>query len=921
MTDTTNDITKKLLEKEAKIVKNLFPQVIRVIKAGRYKIAIFDNRETRLRFWEWDSQFKNVKEMEPKEYKPAELVPDYLLLSKEAVLKAARPEFEQWLNDSGRSYENEYPQSWLAAPIVAGGQGLGIIILEDFDRENAFDQRDQSILLAMAQRSAEALAKVQLRAGLDAAIEMGKDLTSRIQETVNEVLDLTYDHLHKLMDTRDMYIALYDENEGQLEFPLYYENRVEKDWPAAPMDLKDRENWTLTKEVFATRRSLNVPDFATWYVENDYPLPEAKPYPKSWLGVPLVSRDKALGIISFQNDEIEGAFGPDDVEVLEIMAGQAAVAFENARLYQDLETRNQELKQRNHQLRYVNDVAQKLASNVNLDEDEILDLIHQTTSGLMDTRNMFIALYDKNQSLLEFRLFYLDGVKGNWPADPMDLTDRKNWTLTKEVFDTRESLNVSDFEWWYVESGYPLPKAKPYPKSWLGVPLVSGDNVLGIISLQNDEIEGAFRSDDVEVLEIMAGQAAVALDNARLYETLEQRVQERTQQLAGLQEISVKIASQLDLFEVLSSVGENTNELLDADFSTLFTYNARSERFEEGLQIWPTGTEKPSIPKSDGTSAEIIKGGQSIYVNNVDTQVGFVPRIVGEKEVKSFAAVPLIIRNDPVGLLYVNYSRATNFSNEEKELIHMLANLSATVIQNANLVEEQKRFAQREQLNLLSSVAAEYTHRMNNLAGTIPARIELARDHLDKNDPKQAFVIKMLDRLDAESRFLLEAAERIKKSTQKQVPEFIDVNQLLDIASRQVFQQLDADERIDLKKEFYPGIPLVSAEPHKIEDVFVNMIRNAVQAIPEKGEVSIATRHKKDDSRYIEVDIIDTGIGIPAENLPNIFDLYFTTKKSEGLGYGLWRDRTYIREMGGDIKVKTQVGKGTTFTILLPVGG
>jgi two-component system NtrC family sensor kinase len=117
--------------------------------------------------------------------------------------------------------------------------------------------------------------------------------------------------------------------------------------------------------------------------------------------------------------------------------------------------------------------------------------------------------------------------------------------------------------------------------------------------------------------------------------------------------------------------------------------------------------------------------------------------------------------------------------------------------------------------------------------------------------------------------------------------------------------------------EEFGVLPAIECNPSQLNQVFLNLITNAAQAIPEKGTVTVRTMHERD---HLRIEVIDTGTGIPADALPHIFDSYFTTKpKGVGTGLGLPIARDIVRSHGGDIRVETAEGKGTTFTIILPL--
>ncbi|GAK52492.1 histidine kinase [Candidatus Moduliflexus flocculans] len=174
-------------------------------------------------------------------------------------------------------------------------------------------------------------------------------------------------------------------------------------------------------------------------------------------------------------------------------------------------------------LRVVNDVGRQLTSEIHLAEKQILELIYQQLGRLMDNRTMYIALYDESRQRLTFPLAVENGKRKEYPSRIVELDEAQKGGLTEEVIRTRAALNLSQVETFCQEKQIRLPVA-PIPKSWMGVPMIAENNVIGVITLLNDEQENAYSSDDLEVLQILTAQAAVAIENARLYEQVSQQV-------------------------------------------------------------------------------------------------------------------------------------------------------------------------------------------------------------------------------------------------------------------------------------------------------------------------------------------------------------------------------------------------------------
>jgi len=190
-------------------------------------------------------------------------------------------------------------------------------------------------------------------------------------------------------------------------------------------------------------------------------------------------------------------------------------------------------------LRVVNEVGRRLTSEIHLAEKQILELIYQQLGRLMDNRTMYIALYDEARQKLTFPLAVENGKRKEYPSRVVELDETQKGGLTEEVIRTRVALNLSQVEIFCQEKQIRLP-VPPIPRSWLGVPMIAENKVIGVITLLNDEQENAYSPDDLEVLQILTAQAATAIENARLYEQV-------LQQVAHLEAANRRIAETQDM--------------------------------------------------------------------------------------------------------------------------------------------------------------------------------------------------------------------------------------------------------------------------------------------------------------------------------------------------------------------------------------
>ena len=234
------------------------------------------------------------------------------------------------------------------------------------------------------------------------------------------------------------------------------------------------------------------------------------------------------------------------------------------------------------------------------------------------------------------------------------------------------------------------------------------------------------------------------------------------------------------------------------------------------------------------------------------------------------------------------------------------------------LVAMQARVAQSERLASVGMLAAGVAHEVNNPLGGILALTALTVEDMSKSDPNRENleeVIRQTERCRDIVRGLLEFSRKAEVHTS-----LVDLNKVLAdtlslVAKQALFFNIHVTQRLD------PALPPVQADRNQFQQVFMNILMNAVQAMDERGEITIAT-HFDAGAQRVEVTIADTGRGIPPEQIGRVFDPFFTTKESgKGTGLGLSIAYGIVTTHGGTISVESEVGKGSAFTIRMPAAG
>jgi signal transduction histidine kinase len=238
---------------------------------------------------------------------------------------------------------------------------------------------------------------------------------------------------------------------------------------------------------------------------------------RSELIVPIKTKGDVIGVLDVQSDRLN-AFDESDLVMLQALANQAAIAIENARLFDERERRIDEMA-------VLNEVGRAISSTLQL--DELLDLIYHQVGQVMDATNLYIALYDKDEDWVTFPL-YVEGGQ----ARPASRGRKVGRGLTEHIIRSRQPLLLPDHvDERMQELGIEVIGAPA--KSWLGVPMIAGDEVLGVIAVQSYTTENVYDEGHLNLLPTIAAQAAIAIENARLYEQARQlAVMEERQRLA-----------------------------------------------------------------------------------------------------------------------------------------------------------------------------------------------------------------------------------------------------------------------------------------------------------------------------------------------------------------------------------------------------
>jgi signal transduction histidine kinase/CheY-like chemotaxis protein len=658
--------------------------------------------------------------------------------------------------------------------------------------------------------------------------------------------------------------------------------------------------------------------------------------PKSAVYVPLTIGDKINSYVSLQNIDRENAFSESDITLLETLANSMSVALENARLFDEINRLLKETEQRNEELAVINSVQQGLVAEMDL--DAIYDLVGEKIQDIFDAQIVSIATFNYADNTEIFQFLYEDGEKHFPDPRPIDIL-RNHLIKTKKAFVANEPNDKALTDLGIV-SPKPVPGTK-MPLSVVFMPMIVGDTVKGYISLQNIDRTFAFSESDVSLIATLTNSMSVALENARLFNEIQQRAAE----MATVTQVSNALASQLDLEALIQMVGDLMKDLFKANIVFLAFLDKKSNTINFPYQY---GDDIAPIKLGEGLTSRIIQTGEAALINqDVNAKYDELGIKRKGKEAASFLGVPIITGKEIIGVISVQSTEHENrFNNDDKRLLSTIASNVGVAIHNARLFEDtlkaqaeavEARKTAEEANEAKSAFLSTVSHELRTPLTSVIGFAKIIRKRLiDKLFPlindSNGRVQKTMEQVSQNLNVVVSEGERlttlindvldlakIEAGKMEWHTETISMTEIIDqavAATGAVFE----NKKLKLKKSVDKNIPDIQGDKDKLIQVLINLLSNSAK-FTEKGSVNCSVKTIKNE---IIISIIDTGMGISREDQTKVFDKFkqvgdTLTDKPKGTGLGLPICKEIIEHHGGRIWVESELGKGSTFAFSLPI--
>lgn len=458
----------------------------------------------------------------------------------------------------------------------------------------------------------------------------------------------------------------------------------------------------LTGHVASTGVALMIPDVA---LEGGslYPAFNREHHLTSFLGVPVVYREQIVGVLSVMTVQ-QRVFSRDEQALLAGMADQAAIALENARLFSERDRRIAELTS-------FNQISQRL--NATLDLDTLLAVVHQEIGHVLDHSDSFVGLYDAPARQLSFPIHWADGH-----AKPisivMDVDDET--CLSQRVILTRQSVLLRNEQEVAALSSDVAVAGERQISSWLGVPIIQGDEVYGLLNVQSYQ-PNAFNQEDERFLTTVAGIAATSITRAKLFTERERRLRE----VSVLQDIGSAITSTLNLQDVLDRLHAELGRVVDVSTSYIGLYDAATDLLSYaivvdngvrtsftpleiergGLNRWVIRNRSPLILSTHEETRQLYLD-EADWAESLETRIG--PDSLTEQ---SFLVVPIASGDHVLGVINIQSYQQHAFDQDDLRFVTAVANQAAAAIDNARLYQERGR--RIEELSTFNDIGRQFS--------------------------------------------------------------------------------------------------------------------------------------------------------------------------------------------------------------------
>ncbi|MBN2145820.1 MAG: GAF domain-containing protein [Anaerolineales bacterium] len=801
---------------------------------------------------------------------------------------------------------------------LPGREGLtGWVALSQRRSGEPYNSRDIEFLEAISDQASLAIERAQVVADLERRIHAMNVLT-RVSQGINvtlafdDILELIYAQTNQVIPTRDFRIALHDKHSDYLYFAFFLENDER---------ISTREGRPipfgqgLEREVMRLRRALITDDYER-ECRGRGALPSAQGL-YAWIGVPLNTGAETIGVLTLGSRDPSVIYTEEQGNLVQALADQAAGAIIKARLLQEAERRTR-------QLTTLNEVARSLSST--LDIDPLLKQILNSAVEILNCEAGSLLLAEPETGELVFEVVLgpaSDELLGKRMSPGAGLVgkavEERQPIIQNDVRRTKEWSEAQD-----QETGFTT-------NDLLVVPMQVKDQVLGAIEVINRKDGLPFSQDDQELLMAFTSQAAVALENARLYNLTDQTLAARVEELAVMQRIDRELNASLDVDRAMRITLEWAMRQSRSDAGLVGVHESDVIRImaSQGYDTELNTYKDQTIPTSVSSIRLAIDTSQAQCLHMADSDL-----IEGSaysailKGGKSQVVIPIRRETEVIGILLLESRTADTCPEDVIAFLSRLSDHAAIAISNAQLYTAVQA-ANLAKSDFVSFVSHELKTPMTSIRGFTDLLASGVVGVVNENQSN--FLNTIRSNVDRMATLVSDLADvsRIEAGRLRLDFAAVPVAEVVEEVVRSSRAQMEAKEQT-LELKIPETLPDMWGDRIRLIQVLTNLVNNAYKYTPQGGHIQInaeETQNRWDPDgapRVIHIAVQDNGLGISPENQAKIFQKFFRADDRRiqdipGTGLGLNITKTLVENQGGRIWFESEVGKGTVFHFTTPV--
>ena len=816
----------------------------------------------------------------------------------------------------------------LFVPILGQSGMIGWLALGSRNSGEPYTTQVIKYLESLCDQASLALARSQVVSALEHRVyEM--DTIKKVAEGINlklafeDLLNMFYTQTKNLIPTVDFRITLKDDPGDDFHHVFYIANDER---------ISSRENNSYTvnhgieADLIRSQQAIVTVDYVGECRQRSI-TPETDDI-LAWMGVPLNVGTETIGAVSLGSRDPAVLYTPDQVNLLQAIADLVAGAIVKARLLD-------ESQKQAHQMATLNELARSLTSTLEL--DPLLNRIMESAVEILDCEAGSLLLVDEQtgESVFEVALGSVGTELEGQRLPP-------GAGLVGKAVTTKQALIQNDVkrseDWFNVDeqTGFST-------KDLLVIPLVVKDHAIGVLEILNKKDRSPFNSKDLELLTAFAGQAAIAIENARLYTQTDRALAERVDELSVMQRIDRELNASLDIEKLMSITLDWSMRRSKAIAGLIGLVEDESLRVmtNVGYSEDHLGKEESPIIKDLPGFAEILSLAEAQQKVFTDGKSGNGNPIVDESEenpseregsyilpaARSQITIPIKRESDVIGAIFLESTSSIEFTNDIVAFLSRLSDHAAIAITNAQLYAEVQR-ANLAKSQFVSLAAHELKNPLTSIKGYSDLLVGGAVGPV--SDGQASFLTTIRSNAERMGTLVsdLQDISRIEAGQLQLQYSNVSLDEIINEVERAFKKQIEEkDQTLDvlLPENLSP----MWCDNTRVIQILTNLVSNATKYTPEGGKLVIRAEQVSNEwdpegvEQVIHVAVEDNGIGISDFDQKKIFHQFFRSEDAQvrdatGTGLGLSITKRLVEMQGGQIWFESELELGTTFHFTLP---